>query len=175
MKRLGVMLGVVLLCSGLAWAQPVVSTTATPSTGTAVALAPEGAVGNNPTGAVTLVKAFAEYTQPAYEGIWNWRDGSVEQGVSGSLWNFSSNTIQLASLRLGAATSGAIYGGLKFDLPGLTKRYVPASVKGVATAGVLATLWNVVGNYATLGPVVGYSFDDHAAIYGMSFGASVRF
>ena len=78
MKRLLALVGFCLMSSGLVWAQPEVSVPASaPATGTAVALAPEGAVGNNPSGAWQLwtnnvwptATGLLGYFNPSYDGI----------------------------------------------------------------------------------------------------------
>lgn len=128
---------------------------------------------NNPSGTVELVKKVVNQLSPSYETLWNLRDGTFSQGVSASLWTATSHEIPLASLRAGFGTNESLYGGVSLDLPGLAKRYIPETIKGLATAGPLDTLWSVAGKYARVGVIGGYSWGDDGAIYGLTVGAAL--
>lgn len=128
---------------------------------------------NNPSGTVELAKKVINQLDPSFETLWNFRDGTFSQGVSASLWNATSHDIPIGSLRAGFGTNESLYGGVSLDLPGLVKRYVPATVKGFAMTGPLDTLWSVAGKYARVGLAGGYSWGDAGAIYGLTVGAAL--
>ena len=135
----------------------------------------EEAVLNNPPAAVGVVKAVIQKLDPSYETLWTYSDGTFSQGVSASLYNFASNEIHIASARLGYGTGEKLYGGLALDLPGLAKRFVPASVKGIATVKPLDIFWSVAGRYARITPISGYSWGENKPIYGVAIGAALTF
>ena len=135
----------------------------------------EEAVLNNPPKFVQVTKEVINRLDPSYETFWNWREGNFSQGISISLYNVKSNDIPLGSIRLGTGTGMVIYGGTGVDLPGISRRFIPASVKGIATTQPLDTLWSLVGKYGRVSLVGGYSWDDHTPAYGMTFGAAVSF
>ena len=135
----------------------------------------EEAVLNNPPAAVSLAKSVVQTLSPSYETVWAWNDGTWSQGVSASLYNITSNEIHLASLRVGYATGETVYGGVGLDLPGLSKRFIPASIKGVATVAPLDVVWSVVGKYARIGLVIGNDWNERKLMYGMTVGAAVNF
>src|SRR3990167_3259921 len=130
------------------------------------------AVLNDPTEAVSVVKTVISKLSPSYETVWNFRDGTFSQGVSASLYGIGSNNVHLASVRLGFGTNENLYAGLGLDLPGLCRRFVPQTIKGFATVKPLDISWSVVGNYARVMPIGGYSWGDDAPVYGVSFGAA---
>lgn len=133
----------------------------------------EEAVLNNPPSAVSVLKEVVAKLDPNYETLWTYSDGTFSQGVSASLWNFTSNEIHVASIRLGYGTGERLYGGLGLDLPGLTKRFVPAQVKGVVTTAPFKTLWTLVGRFARVTPIAGYDWQENKAIYGVALGAAL--
>ena len=135
----------------------------------------EEAVLNNPPAAVSVVKTVINKLDPSYETLWTYSDGTFSQGVSASLYNFASNGIHVASARLGYGTGAKLYGGLALDLPGLAKRFVPASVKGIATIKPLDVLWSVAGKYARVTPISGYSWNENKPLFGVSIGAALKF
>ena len=141
----------------------------------AVFAEPGEAVLNDPPGFAVTAKDIINRLNPSYETLYNFRDGTFSQGVSASVWNVTSREIPIASVRAGFATDEALYGGVSLDLPGLAKRYIPASVKGIATVGPLDTLWAVAGKYARVGVIGGYSWGDEQAVVGMTFGAALSF
>lgn len=136
----------------------------------------EEAVGNNPPAAVSKVQAVVNALGPGFDEVYSVRDGEFKEAVSASLWNFTSHDLLLASLRLGYGHQDSlIYSSVRLDLPGLSKRFVPATVRGVATTGYLNALWAAVGKYGSVGPFAGYSFDEDAADYGVALGGQVSF
>lgn len=140
-----------------------------------VAFAQEEAVLNSPSKMVEIVKTVVNKLNPSYETFWNVGAGEFQQGVSASLYTFTSSEIPLASLRLGFGTNETLYGGPALDLPGLTRRFVPEVIKGVATTQPLDVLWAVVGKYARVGVVGGYSFAENEPAYGLTVGAALSF
>ena len=136
---------------------------------------PKAAVLNDPPATVGIVKSVISKLDPSYETVFNFRDGTFSQGVSASLYNVTSNEIHIASVRIGAGTNEALYGGLGLDLPGLTRRFVPATVRGYATARPLDLLWATVGKYGRVSVVGGYAWGDDAPVYGLTAGAAVSF
>ena len=135
----------------------------------------EEAVLNNPPAAVDIFKTVVNKLDPSYETFWNIGSGTFHQGVSASLYTITSDEIPLGSLRVGFATNELLYGGAALDLPGLTRRYVPATLKGVATTKPLDVLWAVVGKYGRVGVVGGYAWAENEPAYGFTFGAALSF
>ena len=133
------------------------------------------AVLNEPSEAVTLTKAVINKLQPSYETVIDVLNGDVYQGISGALYTFESREIPIASVRLGASTGMAMYSGVSLDLPGITQRFLPQPVKDPVTVTPLDSVWSVVGKYARVGVVGGYSWDHHDPIFGMTAGASLTF
>ena len=168
MKRLGGLVSLVV-CWGFttcnAVAQPVELTSVT------VEVQP---VGNAPSAAYSTFKRVVNTLNPQYETFFNMADGTWSQSVSASLYNFHSHDIPLGSVRAGWSTGEIGYAGVSLDLPGLTKRYVPETVQGIATTGYLKTLWALAGRYARAGVVGGYSWSDEKAVYGLTAGAALR-
>ena len=133
------------------------------------------AVLNDPTQTVSIVKEVINKIQPSYETVWDVYNGDFYQGVSGSLYTFTSRDIPIASLRLGASTGMSIYGGVSLDVPGITKRLVPGMIEEKATLSPLDTVWSFVGKYARVGVVGGYSWDHEDPVLGVTAGAAVTF
>ena len=133
------------------------------------------AVLNNAPSSVNKFKAVVNTLSPGFDTLYNVRDGDWEEGVSASLWNFTSDEYLLASLRAGYGQQELVYTSLRADLPGISKRFVPATVQGIATKGYLDVLWNAVGKYGSVGPFVGYAFDDDAVAWGVTLGGQVSF
>lgn len=130
---------------------------------------------NNPPESVALAKTIIGKLDPSYETLWLVSDGTFSQGVSASLWNVASNEIHLASLRMGFGTNENLYGGIGVDVPGLCKRFIPQTIKGIATMKPLNILWSVAGKYARITPLGGYSWNEEKPIYGMAVGAALTF
>lgn len=136
----------------------------------------EEAVLNDPPSAMLVAKTVINKLDPSYETVWNWAGGTFSQGVSASLWNVKSSGIPVGNLRIGYATGETLYGSVGLDLPGLTKRFVPAQIKGIATVQPLDTLWMIAGTYARVSGFVGHTWNSHDRMaYGMTFGAAVNF
>ena len=133
------------------------------------------AVLNNPAETVSVVKQIINRIQPSYETVWDVNNGDFYQGVSGSLYNFTSKEIPIASLRLGASTGMAIYGGVSLDLPGLTKRLVPSVVASTVSTSPMVTIWSFIGKYGRVGFVGGYSWDHDDPVVGVTAGAAFTF
>ena len=82
----------------------------------------------------------------------------------------------MASLRLGYAhRDELVYSTVKLDLPGLTHRFVPEKVRGIATTGYLDLLWSAVGKYGCAGPFAGRNFREGAWDYGATIGGCLTF
>ena len=111
-----------------------------------------GVLPNTPL-AFSTAKAVIEKLSPNYETVWDWQSGKWSQGVSASLVGFTSRQIPIASLRAGFGTNNLLYSGVSLDLPGIAKRFVPQTIKGIATAHPLDVLWAAVGKYARVGLV----------------------
>ena len=133
------------------------------------------AILNDPPGFVSKSQEVVRRLDPSYETLFLISDGTWAQGVSAALLQFESRDIPIASLRLGFATNENLYGGVSLDLPGLTKRWVPATVKGFATVGPLDTIWALVGKYARVGVIGGYTWSEEKPIYGLTAGAALSF
>ena len=133
------------------------------------------AVLNDPPGSVSMAKDIINRLNPSYETVWSLADGTFSQGVSASLYNVTSRSIPIASVRAGFGTNEILYGGVSLDLPGLAKRYIPATIKGVATVAPLDTLWAFAGKYARVGVISGYSWGDDHPVYGFTLGAAFSF
>jgi len=134
------------------------------------------AIANDAPGVVSKVEAVVNALSPGYDAMYNFRDGQWEDGWSASIWNFTSHDYLLASARVGyGANDDLIYSSLRLDLPGISHRFVPATVRGIATAGYLDILWHAVGTYGTVGPFVGYSWADDAMAYGLTLGGRITF
>ena len=134
------------------------------------------AIANDAPGVVSKVEAVVNALSPGYDAMYNFRDGQWEDGWSASIWNFTSHDYLLASARVGyGANDDLIYSSLRLDLPGISHRFVPATVRGIATTGYLDLLWNAVGKYGTVGPFVGYSWADDAMAYGLTLGGRITF
>lgn len=160
-----------LICSAL----PVDAQPSPTLVSVSVEVPAKEAVLNNPPKTVSLVKRVVETLDPSYETIWTISDGTFSQGISASLYAIQSNTIHLASVRLGYGTGEKLYAGVGLDLPGLTKRFVPETIKGFVTAKPLDLIWSVVGKYARVTPIAGYSWGENKPMYGMAIGAALSF
>ena len=135
----------------------------------------DDAILNNPTQTVSVFKDAINRLQPSYETVWDVNNGDFSQGLSASLYNFTSQQIPIASVRLGASTGMALYGGGSLDLPGLTQRFIPTTIKGVATTSPLNVVWSFLGKYARVGVVSGYSWDHDDPVIGITAGAALTF
>ena len=130
---------------------------------------------NDPPQAVSLVQQVLAKLDPSYETVWDVYNGDFYQGISGALYMFEANNIHLGSLRLGASTGMAIYSGASLDVPGLTKWLLPDVVTTAVSPTPLDTVWSVIGKYARVGVVGGYSWDHHDPVLGITAGAAVSF
>ena len=139
------------------------------------AYAEEAGVLNDPGQTVSLAKAIINRINPSYETVWDVANGDFYQGVSGSLYQFTSRQIPIASLRLGVSTGMAIYGGTSLDVPGLTRRFLPSAIKDAASTGPLDEVWAVIGKYGRVGIVGGYSWDHADPVLGVTAGAAFTF
>ena len=136
----------------------------------------EEAVVNNAPATLTKVELVVNALGPGFDEYYNVRDGSWGEGVSAALWNFKSKSYHLASLRLGYGHQDELaYTSLRLDLPGISRRFIPETVRGVATTGYLDILWNAVGKYGSVGPLLGYSWSDDAVAYGVTLGGQISF
>ena len=134
------------------------------------------AVVNDAPATVTKVQAVVNALGPGFDELYNFTDGEWREGVSASLFNIKSRKLHLASIRLGYSHQDElVYNSLRLDLPGLSQRFIPDQIKGVATTGYLKTLWAGVGKYGSVGPFVGYGFDDDAVAWGLTLGGQVSF
>ena len=141
-----------------------------------VVFAAPDAVLNDPPAAVSVVKSVVDKLDSSYETVWDLAEGDFRQGVSAALYGFTSNDIHLASARLGYATGETFYGSLALDLPGLSRRFIPQTVKGLATTAPLDVVWGLVGKYARAGVFGGYTWDrKNRTAYGLTFGAALSF
>lgn len=136
---------------------------------------PGEAVLNDPPGVVSVLKDAITRLNPSYETVWDLYNGEFAQGMSANLYTVTSREIPIISVRAGASTGMALYSGVSLDLPGLSQRFIPASVKGMATTGPLDTLWGFVGKYARVGVIGGYSWDHHDPVIGFTAGAALTF
>ena len=139
---------------------------------------------DSPGKSVGVVKAVVDVLSPQGDTLYNWWDvnddgGEWLRGVSVGVYTLKSEDIPLASLRLGYigedgnfTDARGWYTGANLDLPGLTKRYVPTTIKGIATKGYLDTLWRFAGKYGRVGAVGGYDADRETPIAGVTFGLS---
>lgn len=130
---------------------------------------------NRPHETVDTAKRAIDALEPGVDTLYDFNDGEWRSGASVGLWNFTSNEVAVASLRAGYASEYTLYGAVRLDLPGLTRRFVPSQVKGIATAGPLHLLWSTAGKYASVGPFVGYDFAGEDIRYGVSVGAAFQF
>ena len=137
------------------------------------AYAEEGVL-NNPPAAISSVKAVINKLNPSYETVWDVYNGGFSQGVSASLYSFTSHQIPIASLRAGFGTGERLYGGVSLDLPGLAK-LLPSSIRGPADVSPLDTVWSFVGKYGRVGVVGGYSWDEQDPVIGLTVGAALTF
>lgn len=135
----------------------------------------ENAPLNDPAGTVGLARSIIDRLDPSYETIWDIYNGGFSQGVSASLYGFTSNDIHLASLRLGVGTGLSVYSGVGLDLPGLTKRFIPSVLATPASISPLNTLWSIIGKYGRVGVVGGWSWDHDDPVVGVTIGAAYRF
>lgn len=149
-----------------------------------VALAEEGIL-DHPGQAVSVLKTVIDTLSPQTDTLWNFYDlnddgGEWLRGVSVGILTLKSQSIPLASWRLGYigedgnfSDARGWYAGANLDLPGLTKRYVPSTVKGIATKGYLDALWKLAGRYGRIGINGGYDADRETPIVAASAGVSV--
>src|SRR3990167_10561551 len=105
------------------------------------------AVLNDPTESVNLVKQIVNRIQPSYETVIDLYNGDTYQGMSGSLYTFTSRDLPIASVRLGVSTGMAVYSGASLDLPGITARFVPTVVKDVVSPSPIDSVWSVIGKF----------------------------
>ena len=136
----------------------------------------DDAVVNDAPATVNKAVAVINALSPGFDELYSVRDGEFKEAVSASLFNLKSKSYHLASLRAGYAHQDELlYGSVKLDLAGLSQRFVPATVRGIATTGYLDLLWGAVGKYACVGPFLGYAFREEAVDWGASLGGCVSF
>lgn len=158
MTKLGVFLFVVLAlaCSGLAYAQ-------------------EPTVLEDPKNAFDKIKEVIEVVDPQADAIWNLENNEVIPGFSGSLFNFSSNDIHLASLRTGYGMEKIAYGQVKVDVFGLGRRFLPDEVKAYIKKGTPEPVRTILEKHAAFGLIGGYDFDKEVEVYGVTVGTRIAF
>lgn len=127
---------------------------------------------NDPCGTVQIVKAAILRLDPSYETVWNLGAGEFQQGVSASLYNVRSRDIPVAGLRVGVATNETLYVGIGLDVPGITARLVPQTLKEASSPQPLDVLWAFAGRHARVTPLGGYSFAENEPAYGVALGAA---
>ena len=135
----------------------------------------DDAVLNDAPAALSVLKQAIDKLDPQYETVYDVLNGGFTQGISGSLYDFTSNEIHVASLRAGVATGVAAYAGVSLDLPGLTKRLLPDAVESIGSTAPLNAVWSVVGRYARVGVVGGFSWDHEDPMIGITAGAALTF
>ena len=141
-------------------------------------------IANDPSGAATVFKSVVDTLSPQGDTLYNFWDenddgGEWLRGLSIGIYKPTSNDITLGSIRLGYvgedgdfSDARGWYTGINLDLPGLTKRYVPETVKGIGTTGYLGALWSIAGKYGRVGVNGGYDADRETPIAALSFGLS---
>ena len=142
------------------------------------------AVLNNPSESASLFKTVVDTLSPEADTLYNFLDVNDEggewlRGLSFGIYKPKSHGIVLGSIRLGYigqddnfSKARGWYSGVNADLPGLTKRYVPETIQGVATYSYLSTLWSVAGRYGRVGLNGGYDADRDTPIAAVNFGLS---
>ena len=150
---------------------------------TCSAWAQEGVL-ESPGETASVFKSVVDTLSPQADTLYNFWDANDEggewlRGLSVGLYTLRSETIPLGSLRLGYigedgnfTDARGWYTGVNLDLPGLTRRFVPETVKGVATYGYLDTLWKVAGRYGRIGFVGGNDSDRETPILAATCGLS---
>lgn len=157
----------IFLLTGLVWCQPVSAQEPTATVTDPVA--------ERARAIWTTTKTVADVLGPGYDQLYDFKSGEWFQVVSASLWNFTSKEYQLASLRIGYGVDYKILSGVQLDLPGITHRYVPATIRGIVTKGYLDTVWAVAGKYGRVGFLGGYDFDTDEPAVGVTVGAVLTF
>ena len=158
---LSVLVGSLILYSAPVWAQE--EQTVPP---------PPPALLQEPSEAVSVIKQIVTYLDPVPETVLDFWNGDQYAGISGSIWNWAPNQVNVASLRLGASTGMAVYGGAGLDLHGVST-YLPQWLRDVASTGATQTLWEKVGEYGHASVVGGWSFDHDDPVLGGTLGIKI--
>jgi len=116
---------------------------------------------------VEAIKAVIDYLEPTPEVGYFVRfkdigDGNLSQaeafaGISGSLWTFTSQDIELGSVRLGGVFEGdrKVYSALGINGIGLATRYLPTTTKLLLSPGPVGTVWDLLEKYGHLSVGIG--------------------
>ena len=128
---------------------------------------------NDPSETVSLVKRIVNHLNPSYESVIDVYNGDTYQGISASLFNFTHDEVPLGSLRIGASTGMAIYGGLGLNVKGVATKFLPQVLKDVASPGPMETVWGILGKYSCASLIAGYSWDHRDPVVGATAGACV--
>ena len=158
MTKLAVFLAVAFVsaCTGLAYAQ-------------------EPTVVESPTNAFEKVKAVVDVLDPQVESFLNFENGEWSPVFSGAIFKLDSNEIHLASIRAGYGLEKTLLGGVRVDVFGIGKRFLPDPVKDVINKGTPTVIKNLARDHTAVGFAAGYDWSENEPAYGATFGARFSF
>jgi len=128
------------------------------------------AANEQPNKLVAGTKAVVDYLEPTPElgvfvsfkniGAKNLSQFEGFSGISGSLYKFTSQDIELGSIRLGGVFEGErkLYSTIGIEAVGIAKRYFSDSLKETLSPGVMGNVWDVMDKYGSV--AVGVGLDD---------------
>lgn len=152
MKKLIFALMILLTCAGLVHADPT------------VVADPKGAYGD--------IKNFVNRIDPAIESLLSVKDLEFFNGVSGSVYKYAPNDIELVDFRAGFALDKIGYGSFPVNIANLGRKYLPESFNNLFDS-VPTPIRGVFAKYSHIGGWVGYDFEDTAVDGGVTFGLTV--
>lgn len=115
------------------------------------------------------IRDIINSAEPRGEAFWNWETNEWSAGVSASVLPIYG----YADLKIGMSIDKTPYFGIDADLFTLGEVLLPAKVKELLS-GVPQVIQNFARDYARVGIVGGYSWDEEDAVYGPTFGASLK-
>ena len=116
---------------------------------------------------LSVTKSVVDYLDPTPEigvfvrfkdvGDKDFSQAESFAGISGALHKFTSQDIELGSIRLGGVFEGdrKLYTALGINGIGIAKRYLPEDVKATLSPGVVGTVWDVLDKYGHVSVGIG--------------------
>lgn len=136
---------------------------------------PPPAILQDPGHAVDMFKEIVNYLNPSYETVIDLWNGDIYQGISGSVYTVSSNNVNILSLRVGASTGMAVYGGVGLDVDGIVQRYLPQGAQDALSPPPTEPVWEFLGRYSHASVIAGYSWDHQDPVLGFTAGLKASF
>ena len=115
------------------------------------------------------IRDIINSVEPRGEAFWNWESNEWSPAVSASVLPIYG----YADLKIGLSVDKTPYFGIDTDLFTVGEVLLPAKLKELLS-GVPQVIQIMARDYARVGVVGGYSWDENDAVYGPTFGASLK-